>query len=463
MTLVTAFRFTESLPIAFLVIPALVWGAARNPFRHFMAQFVAASLAISIFTANSHGTFGRDDLADFAPFLAGALSISIAVIAYTIIASAARARTLRALLDARAEVYQESIEASTIGIGVVSDVDGALHLSDVNAAGRAILGLETEQPMDIARAFVDNSTRILRDAMRGLSPEQSQSWSGPIIELRSGTLLRPSLVPLSGFSDLTTSSGHSERRASLQFMDVTRRERARAQQAAELRRASEIQSALTPAVDITVPQYQFAARSISTRGIGGDFYDCRAINNGFVATLGDVMGKGIGPALVASGLKMALRLENTNHPPASALARVARSVESDLSDGSIFATVFTARVNTDDGRVRYVDAGHGLSVICGGDAPPVQLVSRDLPLGMLADSSWKEHTATLHPGETLVIFSDGILELFDGSLTIFDDIARLSKESRSADELIEKLFSSANPDALDDDVTAIVIRRDAAS
>lgn len=460
VSVVTVFRLTEGLPVAYVVIPALIWGATRTPYRHFMVQLVTASLAISVFTSNSYGPFGRDDFADFAPLFAGTFSVTVAVIAYTLIAGSARVRTLRALLDAQAEVYQESIESSAIGIGVVSAGATALHLSDVNAAGRAILGLETEASIDILSVLTDESTRVVKDAMGALDVEHSTSWSGPIIELRAGRFLEPSLVALSPLPVVPGLSTPPERRASLQFIDVTMRERERAQQAAELQRAADIQSALTPPIDISVPHYRFAARSISTRGIGGDFYDCRARADGFVVTLGDVMGKGIGPALVASGLKMALRLENANHPPAQALSRVARAVEGDLSDASVFATTFIARVDASDGRVRYVDAGHGLAIICRADAPPLQLVSRGIPVGVLVDSTWTEHSAHVSPGDTLVIFSDGILELFDGSLTIFDEIARLNRESHSPEELIDRLFSSVDSEALADDVTAIVIRHE---
>lgn len=68
-------------------------------------------------------------------------------------------------------------------------------------------------------------------------------------------------------------------------------------------------------------------------------------------------------------------------------------------------------------------------------------------------------TSQLDPGDALVVFTDGVLGIFDGSLTALDEIARLSESAPSSEALVDVLSTMVDPDGLDDDVTIIVVRR----
>ena len=81
-----------------------------------------------------------------------------------------------------------------------------------------------------------------------------------------------------------------------------------------------------------------------------------------------------------------------------------------------------------------------------------------LPLGVGDDSPWLEQTVVLVPGSTLVSVSDGVLDLFDGTLASLAAVDRLVREAPTAQDLIDSLMLRAGLSA-PDDVTVLVVRR----
>lgn len=445
------FVLTTGLPIAFLTMLPLVWGANRLPYRAFVAQLFLTSLAISEFTALAFGPFGSEAIATEArTLLSGVFGISVSVLVFTIIASAAVARNAQAALDASERFGRELIAVSLTGVAVLDEADGALRISEINPAGRGILALESEGSVDVVDLFTDDDALALREAFERTADDELVAWSTASAMTRSGRVLEASLVPLSGLS---------QSRTAFQFIDVTDRELVRAQNSAERKRAIDTQAALVPRDSLLFPGYQIAGRSMASKELGGDFYDWYSIAGGFALTLGDVMGKGTGASIFAAALRTSLRVAGEELTPAAAVARVAGVTEFELSTASTFSTVFAAHIRAKDGRVQYVDAGHGLALLCRADGSLTQLRSRDLPVGMLADSRWESKSARLDLDDTLIVFSDGVLDLFDGSLMALDEVARMARAAVSSEDLIERIFSMVDPDSLDDDVTAVAIRR----
>lgn len=445
------FRVNTGLPIAFLALPPIVWGASRLPYRMFIVQLALFGFVTSRLTSNGFGPFGASQISEAARILlSGSFSVTASVLAFAIIASSTQARTVRTALDATEAIYRESIQASLMGVGALIEADGALRIEQINPSGREILGLEVTESIAIVDLFTADGVLALRRAVENLAAEPSLPWNREHLEMQSGQVLEASLFTL---------GGPVHRSATLQFIDVTAQEVVRKQDAVWRRRAVDIQAALVPAAQLAFPGYQIAGRSAAARAVGGDFYDWYAIAGGFAVTVGDVMGKGTGASMIASALRTSLRLANRSGTPAAALSRVAAVIEEELANASTFSTVFSAHIRSEDGRVQYTDAGHGLTLHCGSDGSVTQLDSRGLPVGILAGSRWQNSSTRLAPGDTLVVFSDGVLDLFDGSLVAFDEIARMSFEARSSSELVERIFGLVDPDALDDDVTVIAIRR----
>lgn len=450
VTVTVVFGFGAGLPIAFVLVPLVVWGASRLPYRVFLAQLFLVTAAVAQLTAGSLGPFGPIADQTIGALLSGLFALTLAGMAFVLIASSALARRRRLAMDHAEKFQRATIDASPIGFAALTVANRGLTLSEINPSGRAMLSLEPGDTLEIDGVFTELDAQILRKAFENLEADSSTSWTRELAATRSGRVLEASMVPWAGSTD---------RRASFQFIDVTDREATLEREAIDRRRAVDIQSVLIPRARLDFPGYQIAGRSVSSRELGGDFYDWYAIPGGFAVTLGDVMGKGTGAGMVAAALRTSLRLESGTRHPAAAVARVARVIETELSAVSSFATVFTAHIRTDDGRIRYADAGHGLAVVAHNDGTLSQLDSRGLPVGALEESKWTNRSARLNPGDTLVVFSDGVLDLFDGSLVAFDEILRMAREASSTDDLIDRVFALLDPETMDDDVTVVAIRR----
>ena len=118
--------------------------------------------------------------------------------------------------------------------------------------------------------------------------------------------------------------------------------------------------------------------------VGGDFYDWYALSDSTQQfLLGDVMGKGVPAALIASSVRAVLRGASRFNPLGEAVTRTAYSLDWDLDETGTFVTLFCARLDPATAVVEYVDAGHGLAVVVDGYGGHRQLVSDGLPLGAL--------------------------------------------------------------------------------
>ncbi len=96
--------------------------------------------------------------------------------------------------------------------------------------------------------------------------------------------------------------------------------------------------------------------------MSGGFFDWQRTAEGLVVTLADVMGKGVGAAMIAATVRAALRVASTSLDPGRTLAVVDRTVESDLDANDAFVTLLHLRLDARSGDIALVDAGHGLAV-----------------------------------------------------------------------------------------------------
>jgi serine phosphatase RsbU (regulator of sigma subunit) len=126
-------------------------------------------------------------------------------------------------------------------------------------------------------------------------------------------------------------------------------------------------------------------------------------------------------------------------------------------------TVLAASIDGPSGRAQYADAGHGLTVVAGDSGSVRWLESSGLPFGVDAGMVFSDQQIELRPGDTLLCFSDGLLDLYGGDGAGLDEIARLVRERPDPRELtgyIRQLAAGAVPG---DDVTALAVRRQPAT
>lgn len=226
----------------------------------------------------------------------------------------------------------------------------------------------------------------------------------------------------------------------------------------ELDQAARVQANLQPKQHVHLLNYDVAGACANARTVGGDFYDWYSVNEGEAFTLADVMGKGMAAAIIAASVRAVLRVGSRSDDISQAVENACVALGSDLNSAGTFVTLFHARLNTSTGMLRYIDAGHGLSLIVRQDGSSERLFSDNPPLGVQAMSSWQEKVVTLSPSDTIISASDGVLDLFDGTLTGFENLANIVQTSATSQDVVDKVIALAGRNS-PDDITVLVIRR----
>jgi serine phosphatase RsbU (regulator of sigma subunit) len=234
----------------------------------------------------------------------------------------------------------------------------------------------------------------------------------------------------------------------------------------ELRTAQNIQRAFLPREVPDLPGWQLAPYYLPAREVGGDFYDFLLFEDGRLGLIiGDVTGKGIPAALVMTATRTMLRTAaQEKADPGKVLARVNDLLYPDMETG-MFATCFYALLDPASGKLRYANAGHE-PPYRRSDGHASELWATGMPLGMMPGTQYEEYETILSPGESLLFYSDGLVEAHNPAREMFG-FPRLMAyigEHPGGPELIafllDKLtgFTGSNWEQ-EDDVTMMALRR----
>jgi serine phosphatase RsbU (regulator of sigma subunit) len=227
----------------------------------------------------------------------------------------------------------------------------------------------------------------------------------------------------------------------------------------KLARAAQVQRGLLPDAAPVLEGYELTGLCQPTEDVSGDFFDWYQPDPRTLSlTLGDVMGKGMSAAILMATMRIALRSSSWQATVGEAVQSVADSTIYDLEKAETFKTLFHARLELESGVLTYVDAGHALTVLLD-DTGGTWLRGASPPLGVIPDTSYPEASVTMRPGSSLVIFSDGVLDVHpELEEDIVGATVKLLEGAASAQEMAERL--STNPEAnVMDDVTVVVLHR----
>lgn len=232
---------------------------------------------------------------------------------------------------------------------------------------------------------------------------------------------------------------------------------------AELACAAEMQARLLPDSSPDLPDFEFAARCLPARQVGGDFYDWIEVAPGVIAiTLGDVMGKGMSAAMLMTTTMAAIHAATLQNGPAAAVQLAELAIRSNLERFESFVTLFHAHLNAHTRTLTYVDCGHGYVFLRRAAGSIEELSPRGLPLGVMAKEQYHEGVLTFFPGDALVLYSDGLIdarpELKLDNRILADQLGGAT----SAQEMLAILLALPRLDGpASDDLTVLVIRRPA--
>jgi serine phosphatase RsbU (regulator of sigma subunit) len=242
------------------------------------------------------------------------------------------------------------------------------------------------------------------------------------------------------------------------------RERERIEQ--ELRTAQEIQHTFLPKEVPVPPGWQLVPFYQSAREVGGDFYDFLPFADGRLGiVIGDVADKGVPAALVMTATRTMLRTAaQEGASPAQVLARVNDLLFNDIPPG-MFVTCFYALLDPASGRMHFANAGHE-PPFRQAPSGAIELWATGMPLGMMPETSYEEYETVLVPGESLLFYSDGLVEAHNRQREMFG-FARLQSllagqndATLLVDTLLDELQRFTGDEwEQEDDVTLLVLHR----
>ncbi|MCW2778962.1 MAG: hypothetical protein JWN17_2687 [Frankiales bacterium] len=223
--------------------------------------------------------------------------------------------------------------------------------------------------------------------------------------------------------------------------------------------ATALQTSLLPPVP-SVPGLRLAARyspAASDLDVGGDWYDAFPTPRGLVVTVGDVRGHDLAAATQMADLRNLLRAHavDRDEGPAAWLSRLERTAEA--LGLEVAATCVTGLLDS-DGVLTWSSAGHLPPVLLRDGRAVLLETEADLMLGVSTGTVRTDQTTQLLPGDTVLLYTDGLVEVRGASLAGRLEVLRATVEQHATappDALAELVLPLA--DGAADDVALLVL------
>ncbi len=251
----------------------------------------------------------------------------------------------------------------------------------------------------------------------------------------------------------------------------------------ELEIGREIQSGFLPKTIPQPPGWYIQAHFQAAREVAGDFYDVFEVSPGKLGLLlGDVTDKGVGAALFMALYRSLLRvtmLSDTFADDLEALScaepeicllhgvRLVNRYIAKFHENALFATIFFGILDTESGRLCYVNAGHDPPYLLRGDAILGTIQTTGPMVGAIFEAEYTVETVLLEPGDSLLLYSDGVPDAQDASGEMFGAKrfrALLEGDPLSPADRFSALLSALDKHLADaaqyDDITLLMVSRE---
>ncbi|HZQ18753.1 MAG TPA: SpoIIE family protein phosphatase [Terriglobales bacterium] len=289
------------------------------------------------------------------------------------------------------------------------------------------------------------------------APPQTTLWGGIVTTFEDIDGNSFALIGLDTF----VRELEEHRRAAAEKIEAERRT------AQELEIAKQVQARLFPQNSPPLRTLNYAGICIQARQVGGDYYDFLNLGRQRLGlVIGDTSGKGIGAALLMANLQANLRSQSAvaSEQPQVFLKSVNQLFWANTTDSS-YATLVFAEYDDSSRRVRYANCGHYPGLLFRSDGALEKLGSTSTVLGLFNEWECTLAENELSPGDTLVLYTDGVTDTFNDKGEDFGE-DRLIEVVRNHRKLAPEPMLTAvvnevrrfNPHEQHDDITMIVAK-----
>jgi sigma-B regulation protein RsbU (phosphoserine phosphatase) len=251
---------------------------------------------------------------------------------------------------------------------------------------------------------------------------------------------------------------------------ISREEQSQLQE--DLHLASKVHRALLPQAVARINGFEVAVKSLAARIIGGDYYDfLRGRQEDTTRiVIADTMGKGLPAGLLMSNVQGALRILADDIPSSAQLISrlnqwICRNVPL-----TKFISLFCLNVGADsEGGFTYVNAGHCPPIMFRADGNVEYFQPTGAVLGVAESFLYQERSSTFHPGDLLLLYTDGVTDAGNSREEMFEEQRLVDyvsgRRGESPAEIVFGLLSEIRAFTgrhdFDDDLTVVAIRRSA--
>ncbi|MCU0727341.1 MAG: SpoIIE family protein phosphatase [Planctomycetes bacterium] len=239
----------------------------------------------------------------------------------------------------------------------------------------------------------------------------------------------------------------------------------------EMRIARRIQRSLLPVARPRLRGFDVAGALVPAASLGGDYYDLLCLDGGRVlaAIVADVSGHSVASALHMAVVRALLRSSLASaRRPGEVLGRLNRQMYEDLTRAELFVSLFCCFVDVGTGEIVVANAGHPAGVILRRGAPAAESADAEgILLGILPDTKYEERTLYLGKGDTLLLYTDGVVEAGDesgrrfGVDRLFRSLTMASRRSatQGVDAILGEARAFSGRRGLRDDMTVVILKR----
>jgi len=328
------------------------------------------------------------------------------------------------------------------GLLLEPDSSGGMHARLARHSGGVRLPTEGLGPSQTAvRMALERGTSIITEDLAQADRDLRAAVSIVAQQLRSIVVIPLYALPQAASKDSSSHAGRGEFLGALyldsrrpaafskldrQILDalaheaaavldnarLVERERERRRLEQELNIARDIQMALLPRGLREFPHAAISGINSMCLAVGGDYFDVFPMGQGRTGFLiADVSGKGLGAALLTTMLQGAFTGMVTGGDPTLVFQHINRFL-CEHAEVDRFATLFFGILDP-SGELEFINAGHPSPLLLRGADVSAPFTEGSLPVGLLPDAEYAPARAKLEPGDTLVLFSDGVTEAMD--------------------------------------------------